>query len=143
MSEAADPLGALRSYLLTDAGLSDAVDGRVRCLALHADDTKNADGPGIAAIVLKPAGGPGARGYQQFGKKRIDVTCYGTNLDESWDIYLTVKPLLHHLRRVVSQGVLLHSAREESAGASGIDPFSQWPTTYSSWILQAADVPAA
>jgi hypothetical protein len=93
--------------------------------------------------VLKPAGGPGARGYQLFGKKRIDVTCYGTTLDESWEIYLAVQPRLHQLKRVVLQNVLLHEATEESAGSSGIDPFTQWPTTYSSWLLLAADIPAA
>lgn len=140
MSEAADPLGALRAYLLADTGLDTAVDGRVRCLRLHDDDVAAMS---VAAIVLKPAGGPGAKGYQQFGKRRVDVTCYGSTLDESWDIYLTVQPLLQQLRRAVYQGVLLHNATEESAGSSGIDPFTQWPTTYSSWILLAADVPAA
>jgi hypothetical protein len=93
--------------------------------------------------VLKPAGGPGARGYQQFGKKRIDVTCYGTTLDESYDIYLAVQPVLQQLKRAVVQNVLLHEATEESAGSTGVDPFTQWPTTYSSWLLLSSDTAAA
>lgn len=140
MTEAADPLGALRAILLADADVNAITGGRVRCLALHQDDVAAMP---LTAVVLKPAGGPGAAGYQQFGKRRVDVTCYGATLDDSWDVYLTVQPVLHQLEQVVSQAVLLHSVTEESAGASGIDPFTQWPTTYSTWLVLAADVAAA
>jgi hypothetical protein len=139
VTEAADPLGALRDYLLNDPSIVAAVADRVYCLSIRDDEVKQMP---QAAIVLKPAGGPGARGYQQFGKKRIDVTCHGSTLDESWDVYLTMLPVLQQLTRIVSQSVLLHSATIESAGAAGINPLTNWPTTYSSWLVQSSDIAA-
>jgi hypothetical protein len=141
LTAAADPLEALRDYLLSDTDVATAVANRVRCLQLLDVDI---DVMPYAVVLLTPAGGPGAHGYQQFGKKRIDVTCFGATKDESWDVYLKVKPVLHELRRYLSDdGVLIHTAEEEAAGAAGIDPFTQWPTTYSSWLVTASEVAAA
>lgn len=139
---AADPLGALRAFLLADAGVVALVADRVRCLALRDSDEEAMP---AAAIVLKPAGGPGSPGggYQQFGKTRVDVTCYGRTLDESYDLYLTVMPLLKQLQRVKAQNVLLHSAELESKGSTALHPVTQWPTTYSSWLVTAAEIAAA
>lgn len=140
MTPAPDALEALRALLLADSDVTALVVDRVRCLALHADDAPSMP---RAAVVLKPAGGPKNAGYMQHGKKRVDVTCYGTTLDESWDLYLAVEPVLASVERVVSQGVLLHSATETSKGASGIDPLKQWPTTYSTWLVLHAETAAA
>lgn len=140
MSAAADPLGALRALLLADPTVAGLVGQRVRCLALHDDDEKAMP---YQLVLLKPAGGPGAKGFKQFGTRRIDVTCYGATIDESYDLYLAVQPVLHQMSRVKLQNVLLHSASEESAGSSGIHPVTQWPTTYSSWLVTAADIAAA
>lgn len=140
---AADPLEALRSILLADATVTGLVGDRVRCLSLHADDEKALTAQtSCAAIRLKPAGGPGARGYQQFGKRRVDITCYGASVDESYDVYLAVQPILHQLERVTVGTVLIHSATEESSAAVGVNPLTQWPETYSSWLVLAADVAA-
>lgn len=140
---AADQLEALRTILLADPTVSGIAGTRVRCLALHPDDEKALTAQtACAAIRLKPAGGPGARGYQQFGKRRVDITCYGSSIDESYDLYLAVQPLLHQIARVKIAGVLLHSAREESAAVSGINPLTQWPETYSSWLVLASDIAA-
>jgi hypothetical protein len=137
MSAAADPLGALRTILLADADVAAASGGNVYCIEIRREDVKAMP---RAAVLLKPAGGPGARGYQQFGKLRVTVACYGETGDESWTLWLTVKPVLQQLARVTSQHALIHSATMEADGAFGIDPTTQWPTTFSSWLVLASDI---
>lgn len=139
MTAAADPTSALRTLLLANGTVVALVGARVRALELHADDAKTMP---QACIVLKPAGGPGGEAYQDYGRSRIDVICYGATLDESLDVYLAVYPALKSIQRAKVAGVLLHSAEVSSKSSTARDPVKEWPVTYSSWLVLAAEIAA-
>lgn len=136
---AADPIGALRTLLLATGSITAVIGQRVRALELHVDDAATMP---QATIVLKPAGGPGGEAYQDYGRTRVDVICYGATLDESLDVYLAVYPVLKSIQRAKVAGVLLHSASVSSKGATARDPLKEWPVTYSSWLVLAAEIAA-
>jgi len=138
----ADPLAAVRALLEADAAVAAIVGTRVSGGELPEAETKNMPRPNI---VLKPAGGPGepGGGYQDYGKTRIDVICYGSTLNDSWLLYLAAYTALKAISRVKSSGVLLHSAQVSSKGSTARDPVKQWPVTYSSWLVLASEITAA
>jgi hypothetical protein len=142
VSAAVDPVAAIRALLLADADTHALVGDQG-----VVDEIDEAIAPSMpkAIIVLKPSGGPGSPGggYQQYGASRIDLICYGATLYESYHVYLAVYGMLKHLHRVVSQGVLIHSATPQSKGSTARDPLNQWPVTYSSWVVLAAETAAA
>lgn len=136
----ADPIAALHTVLLADPTVAGLVVDRVYGLELHPDVT---DSMPRAAIVLSPAGGGLlGRGSQQFGDIRVDVTCYGETLYESWLVYLAAYDVLKAIERRKVNGVLLHWARPSSRGDNARDPEKQWPTCYSSWQVLAAEIAA-
>jgi hypothetical protein len=137
-----DPVEAVRFVLRADAALAKRVATRIMGGELPEADTKNMP---RACIVLKPAGGPGGPGggYQDYGKTRIDVICYGESIHESWLVYLAAYDVLKAIRRVKSAGVLVHSAEVSSKGSTARDPVKQWPVTYSSWLVLHSEVAAA
>jgi hypothetical protein len=137
MSAAADPLGALRSILLADADVAAASGGHVYCIEIR---RRRRQGDAARRSAAEACRRSRARGYQQFGKQRVTVACYGETGDESWTLWLTVKPVLQQLARVTSEHALIHSATMEADGAFGIDPTTQWPTTFSSWLVLASDI---
>lgn len=134
-----DLMSALKAILLADSTVANLVVKRVGMEVPEAD-AKNMP---VAAIVLKPAGGPKDGGYQTTGNQRVDVICYGESLAESWTVYLAVYTVLNAIERELSQGVLVHSADVQAKGATARDPLKQWPVTYSSWLVLASEVPAA
>lgn len=140
MTATADPVDAVAQLLIADAAVQAIAGDNVFSGELPAE--LNAQMP-TAAIVLNPSGGPGRRSYQQFGAKRIDVICYGPTVGQSWLLYLAAEGLLEAIERIVSQGVLLHSATCSSRGATAKDPVKEWPTTYSSWLVTASYAAAA
>lgn len=138
---AVDVIRPLRSLLLAD----DAV-AAIATTAVFGGELPAAFSPLDApAVVLKPAGGPGSPGggYQQYGKTRVDVITFGPTLDDSWLLYLAAYDVLKAIERDVVGGVLLHSAQVSSKGSTARDPVKQWPVTYSSWQVMAAEVAAA
>lgn len=141
MTPAADPIAALRTILLADPDLDTAVNGQVYGGEIPEAESKSMP---VAAVVLRPAGGPSTPGggYQQFGKQRVDVVCYGHTLSESYAIDRLVYPILNAIQRQVADSVLVHSATCEAKAATARDPLKQWPTTYSSWLVLAAEVAA-
>jgi hypothetical protein len=86
------------------------------------------------AVVVKPAGGPGRRGYNLYRTTRIDTVCYGTTLKQSWDLHLAVRELLEELRR---PGAIFW-VTVSSDGANAIDPVEQWPTCFASYLVMSA-----
>ena len=137
MTAAADPFGALRTILLADSDVDTACGGRVFCFAVPKAEVKAMP---RAAVLLKPAAGPRARSYQELTRQRVTVDCIGDTLDVAWDLWLTVKPVLNQVERVTAANALIHSATMEAEGVNGVDPFTQWPTTFSSWIVLASDI---
>lgn len=136
---AADPIAALRTLLLATGSVTALVTDRVRALRLHADDAKTMP---VSLVLLKPAGGPGGEAYQEYGKTRVDVICYGATEDDAYDLYLTVYPVLKAIQRTKVANVLLHECSVSSKGSTAIDPLKQWPVTYSSWLVLAAEIAA-
>jgi hypothetical protein len=135
----ADVIPALKDILLADSTVSDLVVKRIGMEVPEAD----AENMPVAAIVLKPSGGPGNGGYQTTGKKRVDVICYGESLEDSWAVYLAAEAALNAIKRNVSQRVLVHSADVQAKGSTARDPVKKWPVTYSSWLVLASEVEAA
>lgn len=135
---ALDPIAALRTTLLADHDVATITNERIFGGELPDSESKSQP---RAAVVLKPAGGAGnpGGGYQQYGKTRVDVICFGETLNESWAVYLATYAALKGIRRVVSDGVLLHSADVSSKGVTARDAVKQWPITYSSWLVLAAE----
>lgn len=137
-----DPIGAVRTLLLADAAVIALVGGRVFGGELPPDESKHVTER--CSIVLTPAGGGLlGRAYQDYGDTRVDVTCYGPDLNETWNVYLAAKTVLRQLQRKKVGNVLLHSATESSRGSLACDPVKQWPTCYSSWQVLAAFIAAA
>lgn len=135
-----DPVAAVRTILLADSAIAALVGTRVSG-EIEDDEAKNMP---RANIVLSPSGGPGnpGGGYQQYGKTRLDVICYGANLYESWLVYLAAYGVLKAIQRAKAAGVLVHTAEVSSKGSAARDPVKQWPVTYSSWLVQASEVAA-
>lgn len=136
---ASDPIAAIRSILLNDTPTAGLVSTRVYGGEIPDGQVEHMPEP---AIVIKGAGGPEnpGGGYQQFGKHRLDVVCYGASLNESWEVYLAAYAALKAIRRNVSEHVLVHSADVSAKGSTARDPVKLWPTTYSSWLVLIAEI---
>ena len=84
-----------------------------------------------AAVVVSAAGGPGRAGSEGWRRNRIDTTCYGTTLHESWQLHLAVREALETL--APADG--LKEAHTISDGANAIDPVELWPCAYASYLV--------
>lgn len=131
-----DPIAAVVAVLKADTDVAALAAGRV--FGGELPRTEVEDMP-RAAVLLKPAGGPGGRGYQDFAKVRVDVDCYGAIPLDAWTLHLAVRTALKHLRRTVVNGVLLHSADVSADGSSGRDVDTDWPICISSYLLSVAE----
>ncbi len=87
-----------------------------------------------ATVVVTAAGGPGRRGYNRYRSTRVDTTCYGSTLKESWDLHLAVREVLEGIRRSGS----LFWAQTIADGANAIDKVEQWPTCFASYLVMSA-----
>lgn len=136
---AADPIAAIRTILLDDTTVAGLVSTRVYGGEIPDAQVKNME---ETCIVIKGAGGPAnpGGGYQQYGKHRLDIVCYGASLNESWGVYLAAYAALKAIRRIVSEHVLVHSADVSAKGTTARDPIKLWPTTYSSWLVLIAEI---
>lgn len=88
-----------------------------------------------AAVVVTASGGPGRRGYTRYRETRVDTTCYGQTLKESWDLHLAVREVLENLRRSGS----LFWARTITDGTNAIERTEQWPTCFAGYLVMSAD----
>jgi hypothetical protein len=128
-----DPIGELVALLLDDSEVAEIAGQNVFGGGLPAE--VRADMP-QAAVVVTAAGGPGRRGYNRYRVTRVDTTCYGQTLKESWDLHAVVRELLENLRR---SGALFW-AQTISDGVNGIDPKERWPTCFAGYqVLSASD----
>lgn len=141
MTEIVSPVAAIRAILLADSDIEAIVVDRV----FDEIDEDEAKLMPRAAIVLQPSGGPSSPGggFQQYGRQRIDVHCYGETLYESYMLSLTVYAVLKHLPRQVAAGALVYAATVQSKSSTARNPLNQWPVTYSSWLVTYAEIPAA
>lgn len=126
-----DPIGDIITLLLADNAVTTLVDTNVFGGGLS--DAARAGMP-QPAVVVKPAGGAGRRGFELYRTTRVDTVCYGTTLKQSWDIHLAVREVLEELDRPGS----IFWARIASDGANAIDPVEQWPTCFASYTVMSA-----
>lgn len=89
-----------------------------------------------AAVIVKPAGGQGRRGYELHRNTRVDTICYGRTLKESWDLHRAVRDVLESLRHPTSTSILWASIASD--GANAIDQTTQWPTCFASYTIKSA-----
>jgi hypothetical protein len=126
-----DPISEIVALLQADDDVSALTAGLVFGGGLPVNARADMPQP---AVVVTAAGGPGRRGYNRYRRTRVDTTCYGQTLKESWDLHLAVRELLEGLGRTGS----IFWAQTISDGANGIDRVEQWPTCFASYLVMSA-----
>lgn len=96
-------------------------------------DTAKAVMP-TGVVVVKPAGGPGRKGFLLYRRGRVDIVCMAATLYQSWQLHLAVRETLENLQRTGS----LIDVAVVSDGTNAIDPLTQWPTCYASYQVTSA-----
>jgi hypothetical protein len=127
-----DPVAEIRELLIADANVASLAGTRVYGGGL-ADSARV--GMPQATVVLKPAGGPGRRGYQKWRVTRIDTLCYAATLEESEQLHRYVRDVMENMNR---PSPTLFSAEVSSDGANAIDPVEQWPVCFASYLVTSA-----
>jgi hypothetical protein len=135
-----DVTGALRTFLLADAGVSALVGSQVYAGSLPREIQGLSDPP--KAVVLRRAGGGVLGSVNNFGDKRIDIDAYGTNEKEASDIYDAAHLALKGMGTTVVGQVLIHWAIPTADGTSGHDPQTTWPVCVGTFQVLAAEVAA-
>jgi hypothetical protein len=134
-----DVTGALRTFLLADAGVS-ALTTQVYAGSLPREIQGLPDSP--TAVVLRRAGGGIIGAVNRFGDKRMDVDCYGTNEKAASDLFDAVYAALKGMGTTVVGQVLIHWAICTADGTSGHDPQTTWPVCVGTFQVLAAEVAA-
>jgi hypothetical protein len=134
-----DVVGALRTFLLADAGVQ-ALTTQVYAGSLPRDIQGLPDPP--TAVILRRAGGGALGATNQFGDKRVDVDCYGTNEKAASDLFDAVYAALKGMGTTVVGQVLIHWALCTTDGTSGHDPQTTWPICVGTFQVLAAEVAA-
>jgi hypothetical protein len=134
-----DVVGALRAFLLADAGVS-AITTNVYAGSLPRSVSEGTEAP--TAVILRRAGGGSLGQTNRFGDKRIDVDCYGVNEKAASDLFDAVYAALKGMGTTVVNQVLLHWAICVADGTSGHDPQTTWPVCVGTFQVLASEVAA-
>jgi hypothetical protein len=134
-----DIVGALRTFLLADGGVS-AITTNVYAGSLPRSVVEANATP--TCVIIRRAGGGAIGSPNQFGDKRIDVDCYGVNEKAASDLFDAVYAALKGMGTTVVNQVLLHWANCVADGTSGHDPQTTWPVCVGSFQVLAAEVAA-
>lgn len=146
-----DHLAALRTFLISDAGVAAATGGAgsgSRVFAGQLPEKFVASGlMPTGAVLITAAGGLGTfgGGYQQFGDRRVDVRSYGASPHSANDLWRVVHPALKNLARelIGDPACLLHWARPAGGPLPLRDPDKDWPFVLSTWQVLSAEVAPA
>lgn len=134
-----DVVGALRTFLKADAGVS-AITSNVYGGSLpRSVDSAQPE----ASVVLRRAGGGAIGRVNQFGDKRIDVDCYGANEKEASDLFDAVYAALKGMGTQVVDQVLIHWAACVVDGTSGHDPQTTWPVCIGTFQVLVSEIAAS
>lgn len=133
MTAVADPIAALIKFLQSDADVDAACADRVYGAELPQSSVRFMP---RTSVVLQPAGGSDGQGsYLQVGEMRIDIWCYGTTPLTAFDLYRAVHGALKQMRRNLQGQTVLHWAKVGASSRSVRDPETEWPATWSSWVV--------
>lgn len=138
-----DPLVAVRTYLLADAGVSAIASTRVFAAELPSTEASNM--PRAAVVVTAAGGGQaslGARSHVPVGSIRMDVRCYGETPAAASALHYAVLSALKAIGRTFVDATLLHSCVVEGGPFNLREPDVDWPLVLSTYSLLAAEVAA-
>ena len=136
-----DVIGALRTYLRADTGVSTLAGTNVFGGQLPRSIQESSSGP-PTAVVLRRTGGGSLGQTNNFGDKRVDVDCYGADTKTASDLWDAVYEALKGMGTIVEDEVLLHWAICVADGTSGHDPQTTWPVCIGTFQVLAAEVAA-
>ena len=140
MAEQADIIVATRDYLLTIPDLAPLLGTRIFAVELPASESKNMP---RKALVIRPAGGSGSDGYEEFAHQRFDFFCYGETPHEADRVRRAAHGAVKPMDRKEHLGVLIHSIRSSGGSTFFREPDTDWPVSWESWIVMAAERLAA
>lgn len=133
-----DPVGALLYLLKADEDVAALVEDRI-----YVPELSKATGNimPINCIVMSRAGGTGVGSisYLPIRHQRVDIKCYGTTPYQSTLVYWSTHKALKGIDRRVIDLCLLHWAMEEVGPMDLREPEEDWPFTFSSWVVMAAE----
>jgi len=137
----ADYIGAFRSYLLSEAGISGLVGTRIFASAVPVSEAVNMP---RKIVVLSPASGSYLleSSYLATSERTLDVRCYGETAYEAWLVHQQVYSSLKSMRSRFEGAVKLFWASPYSTGETLRDPDTEWDFVFSSWRVYVADYEA-
>lgn len=94
-------------------------------------------------IVIRPAGGPGARGFVKHRFIRVDVFCYGETEFEADELCREVHDTLKQLPRTKAASALINNVDNEAGPIYMVDPDTDWPVVWESWLVATAEAPSS
>ncbi len=120
-----NPIGAVVEMMLADTTITDLVGQHV-----YGEEFDLEGDPRKLVLVRSSGGGslgPGAQSYVPWHVHRMDVFCYGEDMEQARRVYNAVYTLLHQLTRTVKQGTALRDATVTGGPLPGRDSNSDWP----------------
>lgn len=123
-----DPIGDIRDLLLNDAGVS-AITTMIYGGEIPEDQASTMP---TSAVVVCPAGGLGRLKTMLTRTIRVDTTCYGATLHDSWNLHLAVREALENLDHPTG---CVKSIEMASEAANARDTVKQWPICYASYTV--------
>ncbi|ALJ14266.1 hypothetical protein [Sphingopyxis macrogoltabida] len=130
----ADPIAALRTWLLADAPIAELVGEDVFGGSLDGDILDR--GP-KAALVVTPSGGPSLTGRSnaEFDTARIDLIAYGATPAEADALMRTAAPRLWTIDRIVIGDTLIHWVNRAGGAGMARKSDTQWPQAFRSFQI--------
>lgn len=139
-----DALGALRTIVGLDGGITAATAGRIYIGELPPDEAALQP---RAAVLIQPAGGLPEMGEAKLAWPRIDARCYGRTPNEAWRLSLQLHELLKGIRRRVAAAsssgdrALIHRALPNGGPTLLRDADGDWPMVLRTYELMVSETP--
>lgn len=135
-----DFLGAVRTYLLSQAEVTALCEQRVFVLALPPDEVESMP---RSCVVLLASGQDSPATSRNRTVARIDVVCYGETDYAAAAMERPVAQALKDMRRTVVGSTLLHNATVSAGPFQARDPETGWPAMRRSATVRADEMEVA
>lgn len=133
-------MGALRAFLLADAGIAALVGEDV-----YANEIPDVEAESMPRklVLISSAGGAylsqANRSFLPIDARMKDVRCYGETPYEARRLWDEVNEALKNMRRHLRGDCLLYSATKIGGPTSLREPNVEWPLTFASYQVLAAE----